>query len=363
MNNKEINQSPSERGITLIALIVMIVIIVILSAIGIKSLTGNDGIVDVTSDAAEDYKIVSYKEQIEQVVYSTVVAFSARGETPTIEDISNDLADQDWVRTAVPYDVEEPGIDYVIVQVNEGYVYQVFYDPIYGDITVEYLGKDDPNNPIIVNSKLTLRARYAGEITSIIANAKDEEKGVAKLELYYKGELLQDLTIKNPSETEKWQVKDRGKGIYIVKATSNSGAVRTAKVRVRNVKDGLDIPVITVSPAEANGKNGWYTTPINVTITSTSPSTQEIRYRMLLNGVETTPADGEKYTGAFTINTVGEIAIYAWTVSGEYESEESAPTELKFDNEPPVVTEAKLTKGNKRGDWLIENRRNNSKSK
>ena len=132
--------------------------------------------------------------------------------------------------------------------VNEGYVYQVFYDPIYGDITVEYLGKDDPNNPIIVNSKLTLTGKYVNEITSIIANAKDPERGVAKLELYYKGELLGDLTIKNPSETEKWNVKDIGKGTYIIKATSNSGAVRKAKVRVRNVKDGLDIPIIAVNP-------------------------------------------------------------------------------------------------------------------
>ena len=305
---------------------------------------------------------MSYKEQVEQVVYSTIVSFGAKADTPTIDDIGSDLSDQDWVRTAVPYKREDPLIDFVYVQVNEGYEFQVFYDPIYGNIIADCLGKV-PENPSIFDSNLTLTARYASEITSIIANARDPQKGVAKLEVYYRGQKLEDLTINNPSEKEQWDVKDIGKGRYDIKATSNSGAVAWDHVRVRNVKDGLDIPVIAVNPETPNGKNNWYTNSPTVTITSTSVATQEIRYRMLLDGVEITPADGEVYQGPFTINRVGTIEIYAWTVSGEYESKESPKTEIKFDNKAPIITNARLTKGTKRGDWLIENRRNNSRSK
>ena len=51
----------SERGITLIALIVMIIIIVIISAITIKGILGEHSIIDVTTDVAEDYEVVSYQ--------------------------------------------------------------------------------------------------------------------------------------------------------------------------------------------------------------------------------------------------------------------------------------------------------------
>ena len=131
-----------ERGITLIALIVMIIIIVIISAITIKGLLGEHSIIDVTTDVAEDYEIVSYKEQIEHVVHSCVISYSARGEVPTLNDIADALNNESWVRSAIANTDTSISNPDIIVTVDKGYVYQVFYDSTFGKVIVDYLGKD-----------------------------------------------------------------------------------------------------------------------------------------------------------------------------------------------------------------------------
>ena len=85
------NQEPNkvnEGGITLIALIVMIVIIVILSAVVVKSFFGNERILDTTTEVADDYMYVSYKEEVDGVVQSAIIQYSSKGEVPTLADIA-----------------------------------------------------------------------------------------------------------------------------------------------------------------------------------------------------------------------------------------------------------------------------------
>ncbi len=64
----------SESGVTLIALLVMIIILVILSAVTIQGITGKEGIIGTSADAAEQHKIATYEERIEQNVRATIVA-------------------------------------------------------------------------------------------------------------------------------------------------------------------------------------------------------------------------------------------------------------------------------------------------
>ena len=58
------------------------------------------------------------------------------------------------------------------------------------------------------------------------------------------------MTIQNPRAKEEWNVKDIGKGEYLVKATSNSGAVRYRVVNVDNVTDRLKVPSIILDKPE-----------------------------------------------------------------------------------------------------------------
>ena len=195
--------------------------------------------------------------------------------------------------------------------------------------------------------------------------AKDEVNGVAKLELFYKDKLIEDMTILNPRTKEEWNVKDIGKGEYKIKATSNSGATRWAYVNVDNVTDRLKTPSIILDKPAPDGKNDWYITPVKITIDKgeNNPLVKKIKYRLLKDGLAITPEEGAEYTSTFTISEVGTYTIYAWVEDGEgWSSEETLPTDFQFDDVKPIidVSNTKLTKGktykNPNGTtWLKEN--------
>ena len=173
------------------------------------------------------------------------------------------------------------------------------------------------------------------------------------------------MTIQNPRAKEEWNVKDIGKGEYLVKATSNSGAVRYRVVNVDNVTDRLKVPSIILDKPEPDGKNDWYITPVKITIDKgeNNPLAKETRYRLIKDGLATTQEEGAIYTEQITITEVGTYEIYAWVEDGEgWSSEETMPTDFQFDNVKPIIDtgSTKLTKGrtykNPNGTtWLVEN--------
>ena len=252
MKQKQKPNKTGEGGITLIALIVMIVVIVILSAVVIRGLIGNDSIIDTTTDVAEDYKIVSYKEEIDGVVQSTIINYSSKGEIPTLQNIADSLEDETWVKNAIVNEDKTLGNGDIIVTVTEGYVFEVFYDSVYGKVMLDYLGKDEQGEEPIVDGLPSLTARYEKSIASIIANARDEVYGIAKLEVLYKDQIV--FTRENPKTEERFDVSEIGKGWYKIRAISNSGRWIYTYVRVTNVTDKLTPPIITLSPADPNRK-------------------------------------------------------------------------------------------------------------
>ncbi|MCI8621995.1 MAG: hypothetical protein HFJ50_10275, partial [Clostridia bacterium] len=264
---------------------------------------------------------------------------STKGETPTLQDIADTLEEESWVDVAIPEELEENATSgYIYVRVNEGYVYQVYYDWVRGKVRVDYLGKEEEGKPPIIDSELTLKARYIKSTAKIEAEAKDEINGVAKLELIYKDKIIEDMTIQNPRAKEEWEVSGIGTGEYAIKATSNSGAVRYRIIYVDNVSDKLKPPVIILNPAETNGENDWYKTEVQVTMETDSPSAKEIRYMVIENGISNTPEEGIKYEGTITIKTNGTVTIKAWTTDGTYKSDPDKCEETFFlDNTKPSL--------------------------
>ncbi len=63
-------------------------------------------------------------------MYNTVVAYAARGGAATLEDISTALNNESWVYSAVVNGEPTNVVGDITVTVNEGYVYQVYYDAI-----------------------------------------------------------------------------------------------------------------------------------------------------------------------------------------------------------------------------------------
>ena len=174
-------------------------------------------------------------------------------------------------------------------------------------------------------------------IAKIVVEAKEPKNGIAKLEFFYKGQLVG--TINNPKAEERFDVSKIGTGWYQIKATANkTGAYRYAWVKVGNVSEKLTKPTIVLSPEIPDGQNNWYKTPVNVTITTDNENNKEIHYRIVRNGIVAENEEDIKYTGSFTIDTIGITDIYAWsTDGGEYQSEETNK-EIKIDNKKPVVT-------------------------
>ena len=335
------NQS-SERGITLIALLIMIIILVIITAVVIRNITGDEPLIGITAEAAEDYKVESYREEISHTVHSEIIAKSAIGETATTGDIADKLNDQDWIKTAYVNADATSEVGNITAQVNEGYIYQIYYNSIYGKIEIDYIGKD--KDPEDINS-LTLTARYEKSPASIFATAEDKKKGIAKLELVYKDQVV--MTKDKPTGEQKFDISEIGTGWYKVKATSNSGAVKYEWVKAINISDKLTIPQITIE-TESIVKNGWYGADqkeVWIKISTTSPSAKEIIYNLTgatIKGetIEKLPEvqEGEEKSIRIKIENCGPTNIMAVTSDGVgYESEPNGET-VKYDNLAPRIT-------------------------
>ena len=153
----------------------------------------------------------------------------------------------------------------------------------------------------IINSLPTVKARYEKSIASIIVEAKEPKNGIEKIEIIYKGEVI--ITKNNPKQEETFDISKYGSGEYKVKATAkNTGVYRYAWVNVTNVSQNISPAMIALTPKEANGKNGWYTTPVNVNITTIDEN--EIHYRIVRNGITAENEADITYGGTFTIDTL-----------------------------------------------------------
>ena len=90
-----------ERGLTLIAQSSACVILVILSAVAIRGITGDEGIIVGTETATENYVIEQYREQIQQLVQSIILKDSLVGKITTVTSMAEDMEEEDWIKSAV----------------------------------------------------------------------------------------------------------------------------------------------------------------------------------------------------------------------------------------------------------------------
>lgn len=355
MKKAKPNQN-KERGITLISLIVMIAILVILSAVVIKALTSNGDIVKATADAAEDYNITSYKEQIISEVKGTIVAHAALGEEATIEKIAEDLNNETlWVKEAVAnLDTSITNED-ILVTTVEGYVFQVYYNSTYGMSFVEYIGKYDKKEfP-------TLKAHYEKSLASILTETKTTDGKIDKVELIYRGEVVLSKEAENGEM--RLDVDKMGTGWYKVKSTSSNGKLRYAWIKVTTISEKLTPPIITISPSTPDGLENWYVNaPVKVNIVTDSPSASEIHYTLVgAKNQEETIIPGKEAN--FDITESGWTKIIAWTEDGRGYQSEEAIEEIKLDTVKPEITKAELIATKGANGWIISNRRNKDRSK
>ena len=314
--SSNIVKTKEEKGITLIALLVTVILLVILVGVAVSQITGDEGIIVGTEEAVDDYKYQQYKEQIEQLVHSIILADSLAGRTTTVTSMAADMENESWIKSAVPNEESKD----IIVTVQEGYVYQVYYDELTGMSSVDNVGTEDGA------SLPTVTATYNKETYTIEVTASCED-GITKIELIYGGEVVQTAN----SETASFEVEESG--WYQVKATSGKGKTRYANVRVSNE---VGVPSIAIT-STGESENDWYgkdNVPVEVTISTEEGNVSGIYYK---KNTDTDYTYVEGKSTLVTINTSGRTVIYAYAVDGRGNESDIVRIEVKYDNVVPQV--------------------------
>lgn len=337
------NKIKFDKGITLISLLLTIIILIILSAVAIRSFIGDEGIISSTEVAVEDYRIMQYKEQIEQIVQSTIVIYATMGKEVGLDEISDSLRSEGstWIiTTSVSWDQSINNPD-ILVTTIEGYTFQVFYDNIYGIVYVEYIGLSKngefPNLTASFNN-------FKIETNAIIQNGT-----ITKIEVMYGG-IIKDIT-----NLKKYEVEKEKMGWYKIKTQASNGNLRYAWVKTNVISDKLMIPIITATPANPDGKENWYITKPSISIkTENNQNAKEIHYNIIGSINESNIINANEQVN-IAMTECGIIKITAWTEDGIGGRSKEISEIIKFDNIKPTVTatiEANLIGEN---SWIKSN--------
>ena len=345
---KRRNQNPREKGITLIALVISIIILVILAAVAVRGITGDEPLIKKTETTAEDYGIEAGKKQIEEAVSSIIISFAQTGEEITHLGIADKLKEEStWIKTAVAnQDPSLTGED-IIVETVEGNAYQVYYDALYGAYFVEYIGEADGRN------YPNLKACFEKSTETITANANDSQNGIEKIEIIYRGEIVE--------QTDKSEITYQiiGSGWYTIKATSKTGKMRYAWLRGSLLSNGLAAPVIEIIESGKQGQEDWYGSdnqPVIVRISTDNDKAKKIHYELTLATTKTEEIDGKSIT-LDGINTLGVTHIVAWSIDAKGRMSNTDYLDIKYDNIKPEIIRLKEEgdKNNNESEWYKGN--------
>ena len=380
MEKRKRYKRQSEKGITLIALIVTIVILAILAGITIKTLTGKNGMIDVTETAAMESKIVGYSEQIEQTVHTEIVAKSTIGEEATTISIAERLAAEDWVAKATvdPTATSTEGTITVIIR-KEGFIFQVYYNALYGKVTIDYIGKAEGNGGSngddfgnVTDKMPLIYATYDRKTANIVVSVRMPDgtsNGVKSITIYQDGDENKKVGEKTEGivDNEEYKFPVNESGWYKVVAESKEGVKNSTFVYVSVSEDGLEAPIITVAEA-GDSRKDWYgkdKIPVVVEIDTSNSKTSVsgIHYEIISTpareGDEKVEMKREVFDVTDTkirlpgITTAGTTKIIAYAKGGNVgRTSDTSVLEVKYDSTAPVLNKINLNGEKKEGfEW------------
>lgn len=256
--NQKIDIIKQETGITLLILILTVIILVILTTVTLI-ITGSGRIITGSEIAVDDFKYQEYKEQIEQVVQSIIINDSLLGKVTTVTSMAEDMLNETWIMEASPNEESKD----IIVIVDVGYIYQVYYNETIGEMNVDHIGQEDGN------SRPTITA-YNNEM--MIEAEAECEGGIARIELIYKEQIIQTQN----GDRASFKVEETG--LYKVKAVANNGKERYVYVQITGRLRG---PFIEVT-SNGEKESGWYGgdgVAVEITISSEENEIVGINYK------------------------------------------------------------------------------------
>jgi len=334
-----------EQGITLISLIVAIIILIILAAVSIRGIAGEESIIRVSETATEDYNILQYKEQIEQLRESVILKSEISGESINLDKLAREmLKEATWIKSAIAnVSGSTDGLnDDIIVTTTDGYIFQLYYNESYGQKFIEYLGKEDGNAiPEVEVSKVD---------NKIGVKATENASGINGIEVIHKGEVVKGEKVSN---LEYEAIKT---GWYTIRVTSNKGKLRYAWVRISST---MIAPSIEIIEPATNADGEWYKDKVVVRIVAGSENTSKIYYTtshwkedpvLVIN-------EADKIAGTNTIGKdievtlQGATSIYAYSVDNASGESEIVRKDILIDSEPPVINDINITGTKGENGW------------
>jgi len=332
-----ISCTSKEQGITLISLIVAIIILIILAVVSIRGLTGEESIIKVSETATEDYNILQYKEQIEQLRESIILKSEISGESINLDKLAREMSKATtWIKSAIANvsgSTDELNDD-IIVTTTDGYIFQLYYSESYGQKFIEYLGKEDGNAiPEVEVSKVD---------SKIGVKATENVSGINGIEIIYKG----DVVKAEKASTLEYDAQKTG--WYTIRVTSNAGKLRYAWVRISSTIAAPSIEIIEPSTVP---DGNWYKEKVKVRISVGADNTSKIYYTT--NRWKEEPAlvinETDKISGTNTIGKDIEItmeginSIYAYAVDSSSGESEIVRKDVLIDSEAPKVNDISIT--------------------
>lgn len=328
---KKIKPNKNEGGITLITLIVSIILLIILAAVTIKTVVGKESMIDISKEATNDYNIMQYREQIEEIRENVIQKYNLMGKNLNLGDLAKEMLEETtWIKTAeVNTDTNED----IIVTTEDGYVYQVYYNEGYGQRYIEYIGRDSKN------SFPSLKYMYDKINASIVVNAKDENSGIEKVEIIHRGEVVG----LEENVTGEITFKIEETGWYIIKVTSKVGKLKYAWTKIASTLAAPKIEVIS----EGENENGYYgkdKKEVVVRISTEDETVKGIYYT--LEGAKTqeeTYVEGKSVE--VRIKESGRTVIYAHVVDTSEMISETKTYEVYYDDIRPEIEEITIRSG------------------
>jgi len=341
--NIKVKPKQNETGITLIALIVTVILLLILSMVTIRSVTGEASVIKQSKTATEEYNILQYKEQIEQLRESIILEVEIAGESINLDKLAREMAKEaTWVKSAIA-NVKEGtnGInDDIIVTTTDGYIFQLYYNESYGQKFIEYLGKEDGNAiPEVTLSKTN---------NKITVNASEDVSGINGIEIIYRGDVVKS----EKASTLEYEAPKTG--WYIIKVTSNEGKLRYAWIRISSTMVAPNIEVIGPS---AKPDSNWYKDKVTVRISAGAENTSKIYYTMSrwkedpileINNADMVNGSIGK---DIEIAMQGATSIYAYAVDNSTGESEIVRYDVLIDNEAPTINDIVLAGEKGENGW------------
>ncbi|MCI9275799.1 MAG: DUF4252 domain-containing protein, partial [Clostridia bacterium] len=248
-----------------------------------------------------------------------------------------------------------------VVTKKEGFIFQVYYNALYGKVQIDYIGKtDDPNSEDINNKMPQVTARYDKKTKNIYVSAKmpQEANAIAKIVIFQEGDENRKVGEKldGIKDNEEYPFEVSATGWYKVVATSNKGVSNYTWVRATVSADGLEVPLIEVAES-GEVRNNWYGQDrkdviVEIDTSNSTTAVTGIHYEIISSpvkeGTEEVQMQSEEFDTNETkirlpgINTAGTTRILAYAKGNNGATSETGMLDIRYDSTAPVLEKVEL---------------------